>query len=549
MLKPLPTRSPAPINLVLAVFGLLVSAADSAPPAMPGRSGVVAFPGAEGYGATASGGRGGTVYHVTTLADSGPGSFRDAVSQPHRTVVFDVGGIIQLKSGVNVNSNITIAGQTAPGQGISTSGDTVHLNSGGSPAQVVGNSNIIIRHMRFRQGYQEHGHGWSLSLAPAHHVILDHCSIEIGNWQTMHISLNTVTGERPSDITVQYCIIGASLSNQLGCLEWKPVNVTWHHNLFIDNGGRDPKLDGNVQVINDIVYNTGGLGIYGSGRESVDFIGNYHINGPANASSPAININNRGPTNDYKGTYYQAGNFWDKNRDGVLHGVPLVPGGAFNPKLSPVPLCKPSVPVTPDSAQTAYYKVVSDAGVSLDRDPLDEILIRQAASLGKEGPGRDLYRKHPTPFKDPVTGEPVPAWSIRGGEAPKDTDGDGMPDDWEQAVRSNPREANNNDPGTGGYTLLENYLNWMAGPHIRMTADEAATVDLSRYTAAFNRQSPVFAVANAVHGVVTLTRDGHTVRFVPQRGFTGLGSFDFKVAAKDGLSISRTVGVLVSARK
>ena len=244
-----------------------------------------AFPGAEGYGAGASGGRGGTVYHVTSLADAGAGSFRDAVSQPNRTVVFDVGGIINLNSDVEVVDNLTLAGQTAPGQGIATAGATVYLNHGFGATNSVSHTNIIVRHMRFRAGYVQAGDTYSLALKPAHKVMLDHCSIEVGNWQTFSITYNASTGEQPTDITVQNCIIGASVWHQLGALCWSPVNLTFHHNLFIDNAGRDPKTWGNMQIINDVVYNFR-LGIYGEGAEMVDFIGNYQINGPgSNANS------------------------------------------------------------------------------------------------------------------------------------------------------------------------------------------------------------------------------------------------------------------------
>ncbi len=130
---------------------------------------VPAFPGALGFGANATGGRGGTVYHVTTLADSGPGSFRDAVSQPNRIVVFDVSGYITLNSEVSVKSHITIAGQTAPGGGIAIRGREVSFGS---------QQNIICRFVRFRPGAGSPNNDNGVNLYRARNIILDHVSIE-----------------------------------------------------------------------------------------------------------------------------------------------------------------------------------------------------------------------------------------------------------------------------------------------------------------------------------------------------------------------------------
>ena len=508
----------------------------------------VAFPGAEGYGAIATGGRGGTVYHVTHLNDSGAGSFRDAVSQPNRTVVFDVGGIITLASDVEVVDNITIAGQTAPGQGISTYGATVYLNHRFGVPTAYSHSNIIIRHMRFRQGYVSTPRGYSLALKPAHTVIIDHCSIEIGNWQTLSISLNTTTGEQPTDITVQNSIIGASVSTQLGVLDWSPFNLTFHHNLFIDNGGRDPKADGNMQIINDVVYNYQ-LGVYGD-AEKCDFIGNYHIAGP-DSNGLTTNAGVRATAGDY----FIAGNYWDNARDGTLAGSPFTSTSTtdFTPTFVSAPQNTPQVPVTVDTARLAYYKVTSGAGTSLSRDPLDTELINQVTSLGTRGPGGQagssyvtgLYLKHEN-ATDPITGNPIPAWSITGGTAPPDTDQDGMPDDWERATGSNVNVADNNLAGTGGYTRLENYLNWMAEPHAQVAQCASSTIDLSQYTAGFNNQSPAFTVAAPAHGAATLLADGHTLQYTPSTTYAGLDSIDFTVTAGDGSVLTQTLGILVN---
>ena len=508
----------------------------------PGLSQIPAFPGAEGYGALASGGRGGTVYHVTTLADSGTGSFRDAVSQPNRTVVFDVGGVINLASDVEVVDNITIAGQTAPGMGLAVTGAVVYLCHGFGGTTSYGHTNIIVRHMRFRRGYDQSGGDYSLALKPAHTVMLDHCSIEVGNWQTFSITYNTSTGEEPTDITVQNCIIGASVWHQLAALCWSPVNLTFHHNLFIDNGGRDPKLWGNMQVINDVVYNFR-LGIYSDGAEQVDFIGNYQINGPgsnANSVNTGVNVNN---TNS--GIYYLAGNYWDNNLNGKLDGVPLTSGtGSFLVNTTATKICYPTIPVTVDSAVLAYHKTVCQAGCSLNRDPLDAELVAQAQSLGTRGPGTSLYMANTDPT-NAWTGTAIPAWTITGGSAPADSDGDGMPDEWELATGSNYQVADNNVVATNGYTLLENYLNWLAAPHLKTYKNASADFDLVPLTVTFTNLSPAYAFWNLTNGTVTLVSN-RWARFLPATNFTGLGSFTFSVTGTNGASMTNSVGALVS---
>src|SRR5215510_13076125 len=141
-----------------------------------------AFPGAQGFGASATGGRSGSVYHVTTLADSGAGSFRDAVSVANRIVVFDVGGYITLSSEVAIKANSTIAGQSAPGGGIGIRGAEVSFGS---------QNNIIVRHMRFRPGSASGSSDNGLNFFQAHNVILDHVSIEFAKWN----NIDAATGD------------------------------------------------------------------------------------------------------------------------------------------------------------------------------------------------------------------------------------------------------------------------------------------------------------------------------------------------------------------
>ena len=173
---------------ILALFSPLLVAGAAA--------NLPAFPGAEGFGALATGGRGGAVYHVTTLNDSGPGSFRDAVSRPHRTVVFDVAGIIHLAARVSVASNITIAGQTAPGDGIVIYGNGVSFS---------GANQAIVRYVRFRMGVNGDRGKDAVTIANGHDMIFDHVSVSWGRDENFSIS-GPVT-----NVTIQDSIIAQGL--------------------------------------------------------------------------------------------------------------------------------------------------------------------------------------------------------------------------------------------------------------------------------------------------------------------------------------------------
>ena len=474
-----------------------------------------AFPGAEGYGALASGGRGGTVYYVTNLADSGPGSFRDAISQPNRTIVFDVGGTIVLQSRCYGVGNLTIAGQTAPGQGICIYSNSVYFQN---------SSNVIIRDVRFRQGVNAGPTSWSLALMSLTNAIVDHCSIELGDWQTLAIQSGS------ENVTLQNCIVGAGLNNQMGALIWTSPNVTCHHTLWIDDGARDPKIDDqNGQIINDVVYNPS-LGIYGSSSlPQLDFIGNYHIAGPNSPGNPGLFIDpSRG-----NGYVYFANNLVDTDNNGVLDGSQLTTNGNFNPIVSATAFCFPPVSVTMDPPTLAYYKVGSQAGCSLARDPVDNQLVSQLLSLGTQG---QYYTNE----------NQLGSMTLPTATAPQDTDQDGMPDEWELATGSNYQVADNNVVATNGYTLLENYLNWMAAPHFKTYKNiSAPDYDLWPLTMAFTNQTPAYSVFNPTNGTVTLISN-RWARFVQPANFTGLGSFTFSVTAADGTKLTNLVGVLVS---
>jgi len=330
-----------------------------------------AFPGAEGFGQFAAGGNGGETVHVTTLDDSGAGSFRDAVSQPHRTVVFDVSGIIRLKSNVAASSDLTIQGQTAVGEGITLYGRSVSFS---------GQHNVIVRYLRFREGISGDKGKCSVNLSSGSDMIFDHCSIEWGRWDCLGLTQGS------HDITFQNCIIGEGVDPQrFGSLSDSVTNITYSHNLWINNQSRNPKAKGRIQYINNVVYNWGVCGLVGGHSEAdhfLDVVSNYFIAGP-NSGSHAVG--------EFKATdhVYQKGNFADMDKDGKLNGHELVAADFGSGDGAPTFVDSPTVAsltgLTIESAQSALTNVLANAGCSLHRDAVDARLIDAVQSFGTRG--------------------------------------------------------------------------------------------------------------------------------------------------------------------
>ncbi len=396
------------------------------------RAQLPAFPGAEGFGAAASGGRRGDVYHVTHLGDAGPGSLRDAVSRGPRVVVFDVGGYVELKSTLRVASDITLAGQSAPGDGIGVKNYEVSFS---------GAHNVIVRFVRFRLGETaEQDTRSAVVLAGSRDVILDHCSIQFGRWDNLQL-----IGGR--NITIQHSIIGPALGRQLGCL-CAAEDVTFHHNLLIGNAGRSVKTRGKVQFVNNVVYNwrQGAFADAGlpRGPSWSDLVGNYFIAGPDTGPAPPVSA-------AATAHVYTRGNLIDGDRDGKLNGTPLKDTDLGPATVETSPFAAPPIAVTVESADVAYDKVVAGVGCSLRRDAVDTRLIADLKSLGKKG------RLISAP------GDVGGPGQLRGGPAPKDTDGDGIPDDWELSHNLDPtRYSDRNTLDKSGYTMVEVYLNSLA---------------------------------------------------------------------------------------
>jgi len=425
----------------------LALACTLAPAALPGFAQVPAFPGAVGFGANATGGRGGAIVHVTNLNDAGPGSFRDAVNVPNRIVVFDVGGYIVLKAPVSVQGNITIAGQTAPGDGVGIMGGEVSLSN---------KTNIIVRGLRVRQGNLDPLTGKSaVGAANTTNFILDHCSIEYGQWD----SFDAV---KAVNFTVQNTIIANPIGQQFGAhVEGGPS--TFYRNLWVNGHNRQPLAKDNTQYINNVVYdyqagytvgNTGGY-------FSHDLVNNYFVAGPgtSTASNYYYQVND-------KQTIYAVGNFADTNRDGTLNGsLQNKVGGAIP---SATPWAPTTVAIPAMTAADAYFNVAASAGV-WPRDAVDQSAASDTLSVGTRG---SLTKNQAS------TGLPNLGYGILNGGTPlPDLNGDGIPDYWALAngIATNDPAAAGAPFGTSGYTNIEAYANSLILPDLWTAQDSGAT--------------------------------------------------------------------------
>lgn len=411
--------------------------------AVPASAQVLAFPGAEGFGRHATGARtdlaAASVYHVRNLDDTGPGSFRDAVSQSNRFVVFDLSGVIRLKSPVTVSPNVTITGQTAPGGGITLYGAKVSFSSA---------DNAIVRYLRFRKGTVSRRDD-AVSLSAGRNLIFDHVSVTWGNDETF--SMNPARGKSIDKVTVQDSIIGRGLDNEnhsAGGLIQPDGAVSLIRNLFIDNETRNPKVKGTNQFVNNVVYNwTKGAYILGgnsSGKSLANIEGNLFITAAEGSARPFTGAN----ANFHA---YAKDNVYDANRDGRLDPSPIAPDAYGPVTWRETPAEAPPVSVL--SPQALFESVVADVGPSLHRDEVDERMIEELKSLGKLAQivvrETDLFPQYPATLPSP----PKPA----------DADDDAIPDEWESRHGLDPANASDwKNVGEGGYTRLEEYLNELA---------------------------------------------------------------------------------------
>ena len=509
---------------------------------------VKAFPGAVGFGEYVTGGRGGTVYHVTTLADSGPGSFRDAVSKSNRIIVFDVGGYINLLSGVSASSNLTIAGQTAPG-GI---GFTGYAPAGTKAGEISfsARKNIICRHIRVRPGGVVPTTSTlvqtdAIGMSTAHQLIFDHCSIEFGPYDNVD-GVGTATAIMDS-ITFQNCLDANPTGQQFGAhTESVGGQWAWFYNVFANSHNRNPLAKVNTVFVNNILYNCSSYyTTHTSTRFKHDLVNNYFIHGPGSGST-----DNTWFQIDKNQSFYLSGNLKDSNRNGVLDGGITTPywyQGVGTILTKPWSSYTTEAPIY--NQQTAWRLAISQVG-ALPRDNCDSLIISQMLTLGKgttgtgvgtTGPGSALYTiQSQTGLENNGYG------TIPTGIKEVDTDGDGMPDYWEKAMGSNPNVNDAMQLAPDSFTLIEHYINWLADPHAVTTTKTPLTIDLLKWTGGFSDANPVYTINAGTKGTALLQPDGHTVLYTPLDSLIGLDSISFTVVGNDSSVYSTIISVLVT---
>jgi pectate lyase len=424
---------------------------------------VVAFPGAEGFGAVSVGGRGGRVIEVTNLDDSGPGSLRAAIEATGpRTVVFRVGGTIELSTGLDIeNPYITIAGQTAPGDGIQIRNHPGNTD----PAVKVETHEVVIRYLRLRPGPSLRR---TSSLDPltitrdASNVIVDHCSLSWGTdegfqtWYSVH------------DITVQWSIISEALhcsTHEEGChstgmlIGDQSNRISIHHNLLAHNDFRNPRVrGGDMDLVNNVIYNAGAVAAKLDDKKNqagmrCNFVGNYFKWGPDTSASHEVKLRSEGVGT----SCFVAGNIGPHRPDNSFPEENIVDPDdreLITDARFPFP------PVTTTSASGAYDQVLAGAGASLPRrDAVDRRIVEEV----RTGTGRII--DHP---------RDVGGWpELRSGTAPVDRDHDGMADSWEKlhGLDSTDPSDRNGDGDSDGYTNLEEYLESLLGRSPPMAGD------------------------------------------------------------------------------
>ena len=432
---------------------------------------LVAFPGAEGYGRFARGGRGGDVYHVTNLNDAGPGSFRqgfETVSGP-RTIVFDVSGNIRLKSKLILSnkSYITIAGQTAPGDGITICDQTFGLSNC---------HDIIIRYIRLRLGDLDSSKGGAdvFVTDDIDNLILDHVSL---SWSVD----GTHDLRRGGNFTLQWCLLGEALNNSihekgahgmLGSYRDLTGNLTLHHNIFTTSRDRHPTLGAGgktkenfghiVDFRNNIIYNWGQKTESGNQGGTTNFGDNLivainNVWRPGPESDPKIQPISIKGTEPGEACGYMEDNIFEEHDDWTRDNYAALdferwrsnPVYKYKGKLAD---WKRSLPTLGDNtpstqpAMDAFNLILKNAGASLHRDAVDMRLVRDI----KIRSGKLIDSQ-----------EQVGGWpGLKSKTAPKDTDRDGMPDKWEIRKGLDPKDGNDNngDLNKNGYTNLEEYL-------------------------------------------------------------------------------------------
>ena len=455
---------------------------------------IPAFPGAEGGGMYTFGGRGGKVFVVTSLADQGPGTLREACAAGGaRIVVFNVAGIIKLERPININAPyITIAGQTAPGDGICIAGESFLINT----------HDVIIRHMRFRRGETWVGRrDDAVGGNPVGNIIIDHVSVSWGLDENMTLYRHMFTDSPGNpkarvhklstvNLTIQNSIFSEGLDtyNHAFGSTLGGQNCLFTRNLWANNTGRNPSvgMDGTFNFANNVVYNWYHRTMDGGGYSTrYQLINNYYKPGPITPTKQPVGHRFVKPESRYKinGTKIY-GKVWVEGN--IMEGYPKITkdnwkgvqiekmdgAGEFLPQIkSSKRFAMPYFKLL--ETKDAYYYVLENAGATIPkRDPVDTRIVKQVREnkidLTDYTEIKDLYQfKHrrlgPDSWKKGIITDiaQVGGYPEYNGKLYKDTDMDGMPDAWEAKFGLNPNDASdaNGDLNGDGYTNIEKYIN------------------------------------------------------------------------------------------
>lgn len=535
-----------------------------------------AFPGAEGYGSIANGGRGGDVYYVTNRNASGAGSFAYGVQTAPpagRTILFAVSGHIRLPSGSGggltvSNSKITVAGQTAPGDGICFWNNTMNITG----------NDLVFRNIRWRYGFSAAG-GDAVDVSGSQRIIFDHCEVMFGTDENM-----SSFGTPPEHLTFQWSANAWGLFGHSAGGLWKTQHATVHHTLWANNHTRNPKLIGCdvFDWVNNLTFGwnngfnmaqetTGGSGyVY-----RVNIRNSWFVHGGNTGEAIYGGGTNDDLSNKFK--LHMADAALDGGTAGTLNATRTNYAMVNSSQYDPISTAWPQttngvagapvigVQVNAVSRNTAYKKILSQVGATRMeigsrplRDEITQLLADRTAALQRTHISNplELGLSTGTAFAD-----------LKSDPAPVDTDLDGMPDDWEEAIGYNNSVADNNltltAPETAtsffpagspvGYTRLEEYLHYKAVPHGTVAKSTAISpsfidIDLRKFTSGFTA-SPSFSVTNVANGSVTQSGPGNAiVRFQPNTDVSGRGGFNFTVTDSAGDTWTQQCCLLISTQ-